>query len=322
MVKNKLTGSIVLVTGGAGFIGSQIVEQLLPLKPKKVFVLDNFYRGKIKNLTQVLSNRSIELIKGDIRNESLISKLISRSDYCFHLAAMSLNACAVYPLLAFDVMIKAHYNLIRLVAKAKLKKFIFSSSASVYGMAQHFPTPEIDNPYDNQTLYGASKLFVEQLLHIYHYTHNLDYIALRYFNVYGLKMDIKGRYTAVFIKWLQNFKDNVRPTIIGDGKTTMDFVNVKDVVKANILAAQSDISDEVFNIGSGRETSLLEVLALLLKINRSSLKPRFISTKVTNPVSRRKADVSKVKRLLGFTPRISLEEGLKELSDWYYSKKS
>lgn len=317
---NTLEGSTIFVTGGAGFIGSQLVKILNTHKPKKIYILDNLYRGKLKNLNALLPDPSIEVIKGDICNEHVVDRLMSKSDYCFHLAAMSLNACAAYPKQALDVMFGGTFNVIRSAAKHKIKKLIYSSSASIYGLAQHFPTPETDNPYDTKTFYGTGKLFGEQMLRTYHYTYGLDYVGLRYFNVYGVGMDTKGRYTAVFIKWLDCIKNSTQPSIYGNGSTTMDFIYVTDVVKANILALQSPATDVVLNIGSGKETSLKQLLELLLKINNSSIKPLYVSTKVVNPVPRRHADITQARKLIGFSPSLSLEEGLQLLNEWYLKK--
>ncbi|EKD94615.1 MAG: NAD-dependent epimerase/dehydratase [uncultured bacterium] len=318
---NKIAKATILVTGGAGFIGSHLIEQLLILKPKKIYILDNLYRGKIKNIAHLFSNPYIEFIKGDIRNASLVNRIMSKSDYCFHLASMSLNACAAYIKQAFDVMVSGTFNIIQSAQKYKIKKLIYSSSASIYGMADHYPTAETHHPYDNKTFYGAAKLFGEQLLRTYYYIYGLKYIALRYFNVYGVRMDTRGKYTAVFIKWLDCIKSGSQPTIYGNGLTTMDFIYVTDVVKANILALESNISDEIFNIGSGEETGLKKLLRLILKINhRPKQNPKYILTKIVNTVQRRQADISKAEKMLKFRPQVSLKEGLIRLCDWYFNK--
>jgi len=204
--------------------------------------------------------------------------------------------------------------------KYNVKKIVYSSSASVYGLAQHFPTPETDNPYDNQTFYGAAKLFGEQLLRSYKFMYGLDYVALRYFNAYGPRMDTDGKYTEVMIKWLDCIRDNRNPLIYGDGSTTMDFVYVKDIAKANVAALLSDATDEVFNIGNCEETSLSELLDVLLKVNNSKLKPEYRASDSVNPVPRRLAEISKAEHILNFKPTISLEKGMKELSQWYFEK--
>ena len=217
-------------------------------------------------------------------------------------------------------MLQATFNIANLCVKHKVKKVIYSSTASVYGLAQNFPTPETDNPYNNQTFYGGAKVWGEQLFRSYKFMYGLDYVALRYFNVYGQRMDTDGKYTEVMIKWLDCIRDKKQPAIFGDGTDSMDFVHVKDIAHANILALLSDVTDEAFNVGDQIETSLIELLNALLKVNKCDLQPVYKEANSINPVSRRLADVSKAKALLGYTPAITLEQGLKELSDWYSEK--
>jgi UDP-glucose 4-epimerase len=317
---NKIKGTVILITGGAGFLGSHLAEQLLPFGPKKIYILDNLYRGSLDNLRDLLNNPRIEFIHDDICNKKIVNSLMFKSNYCFHLAALRINACAADPQKAFEVMIKGTFDVIEAAHQNNIKKFIYSSSASVYGLAQHFPTPETDNPYDNQTIYGAAKLFGEQILRSYHYMYGLNYIALRYFNIFGPRMDMEGKYTEVFIKWLDCIRDSQNPVIHGDGSETMDFVYVIDVAHANILALKSEVTNEVFNIGTGHETSLKKLLTSLLKVNRSNLKPQFVLVKKINPVRRRLAGIKKANTMLGYKPEVSLEDGLKRLSVWYFEK--
>ncbi len=311
---------IILVTGGAGFIGSYVVEELLLLEPAKIIIIDNLIRGTRENMKNFIDNPLVEFIKGDIRDKVLLEKCISASDYVFHMAALRINACAANPLEGFNVMLNATFNIAELCVKHKVKKIIYSSSASVYGLAQNFPTPETDNPYNNQTFYGAAKLWGEQLFRSYKFMYNLDYIALRYFNAYGPRMDTDGKYTEVMIKWLDCIRDKKPPLIYGDGATTMDFVFVRDIAKANIPALQTDITDEVFNIGNCEETSLKKLLYVLLKVTNSDLQSEYKEENTINPVSRRLANNIKAKNLLGFTPSVSLEQGLRDLSAWYFEK--
>jgi UDP-glucose 4-epimerase len=320
MQHNKIKDSTILVTGGAGFIGSYVVEELIPLQPKKIIILDNFIRGTRENMKSFADNPIVEFREGDIRDTIKLEHCIAGTDYIFHMAALRINACAASPRDGFEVMLKSTFEVADLSAKHKVKKVIYSSSASVYGLAQHFPTPETDNPYNNQTFYGAAKMWGEQLFRSYKFMYGLDYVALRYFNAYGPRMDTDGKYTEVMIKWLDCIRDSKNPLIYGDGSTTMDFVYVKDIAKANIAALQADVTDEAFNIGNCEETSLAGLLDVLLKVNDSTLKPEFKEENSINPVSRRLADISKAKNLLGFTPTVSLEQGMKELTDWYFSK--
>lgn len=318
---NKIQNSVILITGGAGFIGSYLVEELLKNSPAKIIILDNLVRGSFDNMSSFIGNPIVEFVEGDIRDTVLLEKCIAGTDYVFHMAALRINACAANPREGFDVMLKSTFELAELSVKHKVKKVIYSSSASVYGLAQHFPTPETDYPYDNQTFYGGAKLWGEQLFRSFKFMYGLEYVALRYFNVYGARMDTDGKYTEVMIRWLDCIRDGHAPLIYGNGSTTMDFVYVRDVAKANLAALCSDVIDEVFNVGNCEETSLKQLLEVLLKVNNSSLIPEFREENTVNPVSRRLADNSKAKNMLDYEPTVSLEEGLIELSQWYFEKK-
>lgn len=317
---NTINDSTILVTGGAGFIGSYVVEELLPLNPRKIIILDNFIRGSRENMRSFADNPVVEFREGDIRDVAMLEQCVAGCDYVFHMAALRINACAANPRDGFDVMLKSTFELAELCVKHKVKKVVYSSSASVYGLAQHFPTPETDNPYNNQTFYGAAKMWGEQLFRSYKFMFGLDYVALRYFNAYGPRMDTDGKYTEVMIKWLDCIRDGRNPLIYGDGSTTMDFVYVRDIAKANVAALQADVTDEAFNIGNCEETSLKQLLDVLLKVNNSTLQPEFREENTVNPVSRRLADIDKAKKLLGFVPTVSLEQGMKELTKWYFDK--
>jgi UDP-glucose 4-epimerase len=319
---NKINGSIILVTGGAGFIGSFLIEELIKYSPRKIIIIDNLIRGSFENIESFIHNPIVNFIEGDIRDKSLLDSYFVGVDYVFHMAALRINACAANPREGFDVMVNSTFEIAELCVKHKIKKIVYSSSASVYGLAQQFPTPESNNPYDNQTFYGSAKLWGEQLLRSYKFMYGLNYVALRYFNVYGPRMDTDGKYTEVMIRWLDCIKAGTQPAIYGDGSTTMDFVYVKDVARANVAALLSELTDEVFNVGNCEETSLLQLLETMLEVNESSLKPEFKEENSVNPVSRRLADITKAKQLLHFQPETDLEKGLSELSKWYFNKKN
>lgn len=307
----------ILVTGGAGFVGSHIVEKLLEKENYKVIIVDNMVRGSYQNMESFIDDERVEIIENDICNLVLMEKLIKKADYLFHLAALRITHCAADPKSAFDVMVKGTYDLFELSRKFYIKKIIFSSSASIYGMAHSFPTPESDNPYNDKTIYGGAKSYGESILRSFYDMYGLNYVALRYFNIYGPRMDTTGKYTEVIIRWLECIKNEKQPLIYGDGNISMDLINVEDVARANILAMESDISNEVFNIGSQTETTLIKLLSELLIINNSNLKPKFKDERIINSVKRRLADISKAKILLEFEPIIDLQKGLKELSHWY-----
>lgn len=321
-MKNKIKNSKIFITGGAGFVGSHLVEELLPYNPKKIYILDNLFRGSLANMSSFIKDPRVEFIKADIRDIDIVNRIMAKSDYCYHMAALRINACAADPQEAFDVMIKGTYDIFLSAKEHNIKKIIYSSSASVYGLAQHFPTPETDNPYDNQTLYGAAKLFGEQVLRSFYHMYGLNYIALRYFNIYGPRMDTDGKYTEVIIKWLTCIKNKTPPLIFGDGSTSMDFVYVKDVAKANVLALLSETTDQVFNIGDQKETTLKELLYTILKANHVNIEPEHRQENTINPVKRRLADISQAQKILGYQPTVSLGEGVKTLSDWFFQQKN
>jgi UDP-glucose 4-epimerase len=238
-------------------------------------------------------------------------------DAVIHMATLRITACAAEPRAALGVMCDGTFNMAEAAQAAGVQKVVAASSASIYGLADVFPTPEDHHPYNNRTWYGASKIMLEGLLRSFNDMYGLPYVALRYFNVYGPRMDIHGKYTEVLIRWMERIAAGQPPLILGDGTQTMDFVYIEDVARSNIAALRSDVSDEVFNIGCGRETSLNELAAALLAAMGSTLRPEYGPERKVNPVPRRLADVSKAERLLGFRARVGLEEGLSRLVEWW-----
>jgi UDP-glucose 4-epimerase len=216
-----------------------------------------------------------------------------------------------------DVLAGGTFNVLEAAVEQGVRKVVAASSASVYGMASSFPTTEDHHPYANRTLYGAAKVFNEGLLRSFHEMYGLDYVALRYFNVYGPRMDIHGAYTEVLIRWMERIAAGKPPLIFGDGKQTMDFVHIEDIARANILAAEADVTDEVFNVASGVETSLNDLAHSLLRAMGSHLQPEYGPERKVNPVPRRLADVSKARAMLGFEARIPLDEGIRQLVTWW-----
>jgi UDP-glucose 4-epimerase len=205
---------------------------------------------------------------------------------------------------------------------AQVDKVIASSSASVYGLATEFPTDEDHHPYANTTFYGAAKVFNEGMLRSFHDMYGLDYVALRYFNAYGARMDIHGVYTEVLVRWMERILAGQPPLILGDGTQTMDFVYVDDIARANVLAAESPVTDRIYNIASGEETSLDDLAHALLRVMGSDLEPAYGPERKVNAVSRRLADTSRAAADLGFTAEISLDEGLRRLVSWWQSEQS
>ena len=312
-----MQGKRVLITGGAGLIGSHIAEQLVNDKVAEIIILDNFVRGRRENLSKVLANGLVTIVEGDIRDSNLLAEVMQGVDIVFHQAAIRITQCAEEPRLALEVLVDGTFNLLEAAVKTGVKKIVAASSASVYGMGEEFPTSEKHHPYNNQTLYGAAKTFNEGLLRSFYEMYGLNYVALRYFNVYGPRMDIYGVYTEVLIRWMERIASGKSPLIFGDGTQTMDFVYVDDIARANILAASSNVTDEVFNIASGVETSLNDLAESLLAVMQSNLKPEYGPARKVNPVQRRLADISKAKRMLGFEASVSLEEGLLHLVNWW-----
>lgn len=310
----------VLITGGAGLIGSHIADLVALEKPREIIILDNFVRGTRDNLNTVLSTGPVTIINGDIRDRALLADAFDGVDIVFHQAAIRITQCAEEPRLAFDVLAEGTFNVLEAAAKAGVSKVVAASSASVLGLAESFPTTEDHHPYNNRTIYGAAKTFNEGLLRSFAEMYGLRYVALRYFNVYGPRMDVYGAYTEVLIRWMERLAAGAPPLIYGDGSQTMDFVHVHDIARANVLAAKADVTDEVFNVASGTETSLLELAQTLSGIMGSSIPPQHQAARTVNGVTRRLADTSKAERLLGFKAEVSIEEGLRGLVDWWRQK--
>ncbi len=317
-------GSRALVTGGAGTIGSHVVDQLVDAGAAEVVVLDNLVRGRLANLDRALRTGGdvVRVVEGDIRDVGLVHELTRGRDLVFHLAALRITQCAEQPRLALESLVDATFTVLEAAAEHDVAKVVASSSASVYGLAEEFPTTERHHPYNNDTFYGAAKAFNEGMLRSFTAMYGLPYVALRYFNVYGPRMDVHGVYTEVLIRWMERIAAGQPPLVLGDGAQTMDFVHVEDIARANLLAAQADVTDDVFNIASGTETSLLELAGRLLAAMDSDLTPVHGEARKVNAVSRRLADVTAARERLGWTPRIGLDEGLRGLVEWWRTEQA
>lgn len=307
----------VFITGGAGLIGSHIVDQCLQQPVSQIVIYDNFVRGRRENLASALADRRVHIIEGDIRDRKYLAEAMQGMELVFHEAAIRITQCAEEPRLALEVLVDGTYNVLEAAVHAGVEKVVAASSASIYGLANEFPTSEQHPPYNNRTIYGAAKTFNESLLRSFNEMFGLKYVALRYFNVYGPRMDVNGAYTEVFIRWMERIATGKPPLIFGDGTQTMDFVYVEDIARANLLAAMADVSDEVFNVASGKETSLNELAATLVKVMGAELQPEYGPERKVNPVPRRLADVQKARQLLGFETQVSLEAGLRDLVRWW-----
>jgi UDP-glucose 4-epimerase len=314
----RIDGSTIVVTGGAGLIGSTTIDVLLAAHdPRAVVVFDDFSRGSRSNIEPVLHDPRVRLVEGDIRDRAALGRVVAGADAVIHMAALRITACAAEPRLAFDVMCAGAFNVIEAAQPAGVQKVVAASTASVYGMAEQFPTTERHHPYNNRTWYGASKVMLEGLLRSFNDMYGLPYVALRYFNVYGPRMDIHGKYTEVLIRWMERIDAGQAPLILGDGAQTMDFVYVEDVARANVLALASDVSDDVFNVATGVETSLNELAAALSRAMGVKTTPEYGAERKVNPVPRRLASTGHAARRLGFTASVSLDEGLSRLVRWW-----
>lgn len=313
----EFNGANVFISGGAGFVGSHITDQLLEAGAARVVIVDDFARGRWENLAGALATGKVKVVIGDICDAELIDHLVEGVDYVFHQAALRITRCAEDPVRAMQVMVGGTQNILEAAVRHNVKKVVAASSASVYGEPSYLPMDE-SHPFNNRTLYGAAKIANEQLLRSYADMYGLQYVALRPFNIYGPRMDVFGVYTEVMIRWLERLCNAEAPIIFGDGTQTMDFVYVKDVARCNLLAMASDVSDQVFNVGSGTETSLLDLCRMVCAATgHPDIEPAFAPVRKVNPVTRRLAGIEAARAALGFETRVGLREGLRELVEWH-----
>ncbi|MFZ2029554.1 MAG: NAD-dependent epimerase/dehydratase family protein [Vitreimonas sp.] len=317
----NIEGAKILVTGGCGLIGSTTIDQILAENPAKVVIYDNLVRGSMHNVAHILNDPRVELVKGDIRDVAATRGVTEGMDAVIHMATLRITACAAEPREALEVMCDGTYNVLEAAHLAGVKRFVTASSASIYGLADTFPTEEDHHPYNNRTWYGASKIMLEGLLRSFNDMYGTSYVAFRYFNVYGPRMDIHGKYTEVLIRWMERIENGQPPLILGDGKTTMDFVYIDDVARANVLGLKSDVTDEVFNVASGVETSLIDLANALMRVMGKEMAPEFGPPRGVNAVPRRLADTTKAEKMLGFKATVDLDEGLDRLVTWWRANK-
>jgi UDP-glucose 4-epimerase len=307
----NIEGATIAVIGGAGFIGSHIVDQLLEERVERVIVVDNFVRGTRENLESAVRDPRVEVREGSILDLPFLEAVMTQSDFAFHLAALWLHECVHHPRDAVDVNALGTFNVIEAAHAANVGKVIYSSSASVYGDALTIPMTE-EHPFNNRTLYGATKIAGEQFFRAYNEQHGLDYVGLRYMNVYGPRMDYKGTYVSVIMKVLEAGEP---PLIFGDGSQAYDFVHVDDVALANVLALKSDASDVFLNVGMGVQTTINELVERLLELTGSDLRPEFLPQEqmfVTNRVG----STELAQELIGFQARTELDQGLGSVIEW------
>jgi UDP-glucose 4-epimerase len=259
----------------------------------------------------------VRFVQGDVRDAETVQRMVDGCHYVFHEAAIRITRCAEVPRECIDVLVTGTLNVFEAAVKAGVRKVVYASSASVYGGADEFPTSERHHPYNNRTLYGASKLMDEGIAHAFKDTYGLASVGLRYFNVFGPRMDVTGAYTEVFIRWMDCIDRGEAATIHGDGTASMDLIYVDDVARANILAAESDRTDDVYNVGSGTEVSLLSLWRMLQEAAGSPARaPQHVPPRKVNPVPRRLADVRRAAEEIGFKARVPVGDGLQRLIAW------
>jgi UDP-glucose 4-epimerase len=315
-----IDNSKIVVIGGAGFVGSHIVDQLLAEPVRELVILDNFVRGTRANIEAALRDPRVRLVDGSITDRALLQRTLAGADYVFHLAALWLYECVHQPRSAIDVNVVGTYNVIEAAQQAGVKKVVYSSSASVYGDALFTPMTE-EHPFNNRTMYGATKIAGEQFLRAIYQQHKLDYLGLRYMNIYGPRMDYKGTYVSVIMKVLDRIDQGEAPVIFGDGTQAYDFVHVSDVARANILALKSDKTDAFYNVGMGVKTTISELVSMLLEITGSKLTPEFRPQEQMF-VTHRVGSTEAAARDLGFVAKLPLQAGLKSVVDWRNGDKS
>jgi UDP-glucose 4-epimerase len=318
-----LNGKKIVVVGGAGLIGSHTVDCLLKEDVKEVLIYDNFLRGSRENLNDALQDPRVKIydVGGDVMQTDILQSAFEGADGVFHLAALWLLQCHEYPRSAFDVNVRGTFNVMEACLAKGVKRLVYSSSASVYGDAVREPMEE-DHPFNNQNFYGATKICGEAMLRAFYHRYKLNFVGLRYMNVYGPRQDYHGAYIAVIMKMLDAIDNGQSPTIMGDGSEAFDFVAVEDCGLANVCAMKADTTDQFYNVGTGKRTSLKQLAEMLLELTGCdkpiTYAPRSQATLVRNRIGSPK----KASEEIGFTAAIDLREGLKRLIDWRASHKA
>jgi UDP-glucose 4-epimerase len=313
----ELKGKRLVVIGGAGLIGSHCVDELIREDVKEVIVYDNFVRGREENLRAALRDPRVRIfdIGGDITQTDILEAALHGADGVFHFAALWLLQCHEFPRSAFEVNVRGTFNVMDACVRVGIKRLVYSSSASVYGDAVREPMDE-DHPFNNQNFYGATKIAGEAMLRAYHHRYKLDFVGLRYMNVYGPRQDYHGAYIAVIMKMLDAIDRGQGPTILGDGSEAFDFVAVEDCGAANICAMKADSTDRFYNVGTGTRTSLKELAQLLIELTGCTKPINYAERSVATLVRNRIGCPKRASAEIGFTATIALKEGLRRLIEW------
>jgi UDP-glucose 4-epimerase len=312
----NLTGKKIMVIGGAGLIGSHVVDELLKTDVGEVVVYDNFFRGSYDNLAESLADPRLTISPhgGDVLHEDILSRAMEGCHGVFHLAALWILQCHEYPQTAFDVNVRGTFNVIMAAIRNKVERVVYSSSASVYGDAVELPMTE-DHPYNNDTFYGATKIAGEHFFKSLGKRYGLNWTGLRYMNVYGPRQDYKGAYIAVMHKILDRIESGRSPVVYGDGSQQYDFVHVSDVARANVLAMQANATGQCYNVGRGIGTSIKELTQLLLDLTGSELEIEYEKAGLTFVTNRIGCPLA-AERDLGFKWSVDLRDGMSSLIDW------
>lgn len=319
----NLDGKKIVVIGGAGLIGSHTVEQLLKEPVGEVVVYDNMVRGSRENLNDAMRDPRVRLyeVGGDILQSDILRSALDGADGVFHFAALWLLQCHEYPRSAFDVNVRGTFNVMEACVASGVKRLVYSSSASVYGDAVSEPMDE-NHPFNNKNFYGATKIAGEAMLRAFHHRYGLDYVGLRYMNVYGPRQDYHGAYIAVIMKMLDSIDRGESPTILGDGSEAFDFVAVEDCARANVCAIKADTTDEFYNVGTGKRTSLKELAELLIELTGCDKQIKYAPRSQATLVRNRIGCPKKASKQIDYTARIGLNEGLQQLISWRASHKA
>lgn len=312
-----IRGKKLLVIGGAGLIGSHLVDELVKEDIGEIRIYDNFVRGTPENLAGALRDPRVKVFEagGDICQTDILHAAVKGIDGVFHLAALWLLQCHEFPRAAFDVNVNGTFNVLEACVANGVKRLVYSSSASVYGDAVEEPMTE-DHPFNNKNFYGATKICGEAMARAYHFRYGLNYVGLRYMNVYGPRQDYRGAYIAVIMKMLDAIDRGEGPTILGDGSEAFDFVAVRDCGRANVCAMQSDATDRFYNVGTGKRTSLKELAEMLIRLTACKQPIKYAPRSQATLVRNRIGSPERAEKEIGFEAMLPLEQGLQELIKW------